>query len=88
MFVMTEAAGGLLMRMLDECDAPAGTAIRFVFEEEALKSKIDTVKPGDQVFAHDGRKVLIVDQKVSKALDASVLDVEETQRGASLVILN
>ena len=88
MFTMTEAAAGLLERMLEESDAPDGVAVRFVFEGEDLKSRIDTIQPGDQVFAHDGRKVLIVDQGVSKALSKSVLDVEQTQKGAALVLMH
>lgn len=89
MFVMTEAAGGLLMRMLMESDAPAGTAIRFVLDEnQSLRSKLDSERPGDQVFAHDGRKVLILDQGVSEVLAAGVLDVEDSGRGAKLVIVH
>lgn len=88
MFVMTEAAGGYLTRVLDEAHATEDTAVRFVLEGEHLAPKLDTVQPGDDVFAHAGRKVLIVDKTVARALGSSILDVEKTMNGAKLILMH
>jgi hypothetical protein len=88
MFVMTEAAGGFLTRLLDEARATDDTAVRFILEGERVTPMLDTVRPGDDVFAHGGRKVLIVDKGVANALGSSVLDVERTQNGSKLILMH
>ena len=88
MFVMTEAAGGFLTRVLEEAHAAEDTAVRFVLEGEHLTPKLDTVQTGDDVFAHAGRKVLIVDKTVARALGSSILDVEKTMNGAKLILMH
>ena len=88
MFVMTDAAGGFLSRVLQEAHATEDTAVRFVFEGERISPKLDTVQPGDDVFAHAGRKVLIVDKGVAQALGSSVLDVQKTLQGNRLILMH
>ena len=88
MFVMTEAAGGFLTRLLEEARAADDTAVRFVLEGERVTPMLDTVRAGDDVFAHAGRKVLIVDKGVSQALGSSVLDVEKTLNGSKLILMH
>lgn len=88
MFVMTETAGGLLTRILQEANAADDTAVRLVLEGEDVKPMLDSVKPGDDVFAHAGRKVLVIDKSVARALDSSVLDTKETREGRKLVLMH
>jgi hypothetical protein len=88
MLVMTEAAGGFLTKILEEARATDDTAVRFVFEGERVTPMLDTVRPGDDVFAHAGRKVLLVDKGVAMALGSSVLDVEKTGNGSKLVLMH
>ena len=88
MFVMTEAAGGFLTRVLEEARAAEDTAVRFLLEGERVTPTLDTVRAGDDVFAHAGRKVLVVDKGVSSALGSSVLDVEKTQNGSKLILMH
>jgi hypothetical protein len=88
MLTLTRAAGGYLTRLLDEAHAPDGTALRIVKDEEHLRPRLDTPKPGDQVFDHAGRKVLLLDPSVSSMLAASQLDVERTARGEKLIIVH
>ena len=88
MFVMTDAAGGFLSRVLQEAHATDDTAVRFVLEGERVTPRLDTVQPGDDVFAHAGRKVLIVDKSVARALGSSVLDVEKTRQGNKLILMH
>jgi hypothetical protein len=88
MFVLTEAAGGYLTRMLNDAGAPRGTAVRIVRKADHLKPELDEPRPGDQAYVHDGRQVLLLDPQVSKVLATSLLDVEDTQKGPKLIIVN
>jgi len=59
-----------------------------VLEGEHIAPKLDTVHPGDDVFAHAGRKVLIVDKGVARVLGSSILDVEKTMSGSKLILMH
>jgi Fe-S cluster assembly iron-binding protein IscA len=48
---------------------------------------VDIELPGDQVVEHAGSKILLVDKELSKHLDGSTIDVEDTAQGKSLVVL-
>jgi hypothetical protein len=88
MLVMTEAAAGFLTRVLENAHATEDTAVRFVLDGERVTPRLDTVRAGDDVFAHAGRKVLIVDKSVAQALGSSVLDVEKTMSGSKLILMH
>ena len=88
MLVMTDAAGGFLTRVLQEARATDDTAVRFVLEGEKITPTLDTARPDDDVFAHAGRRVLIVDKGVAEALGSSVLDVEKTRQGNKLILMH
>jgi Fe-S cluster assembly iron-binding protein IscA len=86
MITITEAAGEHLATLLDNADAPQETAIRFIFEDNTVKSALDSARPGDTTFEHENRTVLLLDAAVSEALNASTLDVQPTDDGKSLVL--
>jgi len=88
MFVMTESAGEFLCAVLDRAQAPQEAAIRLELEGDALISKLDKPRPGDAAFDHDGRKVLVMDERVSQLLSGSKLELEPTAEGAKLVIMH
>ena len=88
MLVMTEAAGGYLSEMLKQAKVPDETAVRVVIEGDALKTKLDTTRPGDDTFDHNGKKVLLLDSKVSEVLADSKLDIQSTAEGSALVLVN
>ena len=88
MFVLTDAAGLYLTRMLDEAKAPQDTAVRFVQESDALKPTLDRTRNGDTVFDHDGRRVLLLGPAESRRLASSRLDVQPSEQGPRLTILN
>ena len=88
MFVMTESAGEFLCAVLDRAQAPQEAAIRLELEGDALISKLDKPRPGDAAFDHDGRKVLVMDERVSQLLSGSKLELEPTSEGAKLVIVH
>ena len=87
MFSMTEAAGGYLTRMLEEAQAPQDTAVRFVLDANQVKPTLDKPRPGDQALDHAGRKVLLLDTQVQKALATSVLDIQDGPQGPKLVLV-
>jgi hypothetical protein len=88
MLVLTEAAGSYLAGLLEETRSPRQVAVRIVEEAGALKSRVDEPRAGDETFNHSGRKVLVLDAKVSKALETSKLDVEQTDHGPKLILLD
>jgi Fe-S cluster assembly iron-binding protein IscA len=46
----------------------------------------DREKPGDQIVEHDGEKVLLIDDKLSKALAGARIDCKRTGDEVQLVI--
>lgn len=88
MLTMTDAAGKYLHTVLERSNAPDGASIRFDIEGDALTSRLDIARPGDAIFDHDGRKVLVMDQRVSMLLDGSTLDLQPTSEGDKLVLVH
>ena len=84
MLTITDAAGGYLTKVLDEAQVSDETAVRLVAAPEGLTAALDTEKPGDASFDHDGRKVLLLDQLASQVLDERTLDVQNTPDGDKL----
>lgn len=88
MLQMTAAAGQYLSAVLEQSKAPQEAAIRFDVEGDTLTSKLDRPRPGDAVFDHDGRKVLVMDERVSQLLDGSTLDLQPTSEGEKLILVH
>jgi hypothetical protein len=87
MFVMTEPAGEFLCAVLDRANAPEEAAIRLALEGDTLISKLDKPRPGDAMYDHDGRKVLVMDERMSRLLDGSTLELQPTAEGEKLVLI-
>jgi len=87
MFTMTEAAGEYLTTVLDKADASEEAAIRFILEGNTLAPRLDHAHPEDVTFDHEGRKVLVLDAQVSQILTDSTLDVQATDEGPKLILL-
>lgn len=88
MFVMTESAGEYLCAVLDQAKAPEEAAIRLELDGDALISRLDRPRPGDTEFDHDGRRVLVMDARVSQLLEGSTLELRPTSEGEKLVLVN
>jgi hypothetical protein len=88
MLMMTPAAGGYLCDVLERAQAPQETAIRLEIEGNTLKSKLDQARPGDATYDHEGRPVLLLDDRVAQLLEGSTLDVEPTSQGGALILLH
>lgn len=88
MLTMTDAARKYLFTVLERSNAPDGTAIRFDVEGDTLTSRVDVARPGDATFDHDGRNVLVMDQRVSQLLEGTTLDLQPTSEGDKLVLVH
>jgi Fe-S cluster assembly iron-binding protein IscA len=87
MLNLTEAAGGYLSKVLEEAKASPDTAVRLAVDGDGLESKLDTVRPGDTTYNHEGRKVLLLDTRASRVLADRTMDVQTTEDGPRLGIL-
>jgi hypothetical protein len=87
MLAVTEAAGTLLARMLEEEEVPEGLYVRFSFEgEDTVNVRACAPETGDTAYCHEGKIVLLVDTKTAAAVSDHILDVEELDDGPSLVL--
>ena len=69
-------------RMAHLLKAKADDAVlRIVRHKDRLRLRTDVLHPGDQTFAHDGRVVLALDQRVGTDLTLRQLDVRMTDAG-------
>lgn len=87
MLMVTQTAGEYLTAILENTNASEETAVRFVLDGNTLTPKLDNAHPGDETFDHDGRKILVLDAQVSQVLADSTLDVQPTDEGPKLVLL-
>ena len=88
MFVMTEAAGEFLCAMLERAQAPGEAALRLELEGGSLISKLDKPRAGDTTIDHGGRRVLVMDERVSQLLEDSKLELHPTSEGEKLVLIH
>jgi len=82
MLTATDAASARLAQMLDDPGSPEDVAVRFVFEGQGIALKQDNQRPGDTMFQHEGRTVLLLEAQVPELLAEDTLDVE----GAKLTL--
>ena len=82
----SDAACAFISELLTFEGAPDESAVRIVIEENELSIKLDKEKPGDKTYLHEGKTVLLVDAKMSQALDGKTLDVEDTAEGTKLTV--
>jgi len=87
MLNLTEAAGGYLSKVLEDAQAPPDTAVRLAVEGQEISSTLDTARPGDTTYNHEGRKVLLLDDRASRVLAERTLDLQPTDEGPRLGIL-
>ncbi len=87
MLKITEAAGEYLTAVLERARASGETAIRIELHDGTLSPALDSVRPGDETYDHQGRMVLLLDAPVRDYLEDSMLDVDETPGGPKLLIL-
>jgi len=87
MLTMTDAAAGYLSDVLEKANVSPDTAVRLVVEADGLAPALDTARPGDTTFDHEGRKVLLLDALASDVLADRTLDVHSTDDGLRLSVI-
>lgn len=82
MLAVTQVARERLLEML--APHPDEVAVRIVCRKGRIKLRRSTQQSGDEVFEHDGRTVLLLDEDVAAQLEGRTLDVRKTQDGPRL----
>ena len=85
--VITEAAGQHLVELLDRSGADEHLAVRLVVEDDDWDMCLDRASPDDETFDHAGRTVLLLDPQLAILLEDVTLEVRDTTRGRSLVMV-
>ena len=84
MFAVTPEALERLSMKLTRRKAANDEALRARCSHGRWKLRVDQAKPEDTAFAHDGRKVLLLDRAAAKQVSAMTLIVAETESGPRL----
>lgn len=86
MIHVTERARETFKSTLEQMIESPGVVLRIARMDSGLGIFPDTRKADDQVIEHDGREVLLIDQKVSETLEDTTIDVEEHTDGTHFVV--
>jgi hypothetical protein len=87
MLTITEAARIHLAQVLDNANASADAAVRFVAEHDTIKPKLDSIRSGDVIFEFAGKTVLALNQQMSLTLVDHILDVDDDSNRPQLILL-
>jgi Fe-S cluster assembly iron-binding protein IscA len=87
MLQVTESAKQELKKILSaKVDEPMAGLRLNVGNPGEFGLSIDVEEPGDQVFEHEGVKVLLVEQGLASSLEGVTIDYQDTPEGSRLVI--
>jgi hypothetical protein len=84
MLTVTKPALDRRSRRLSRKGAAEGMALRFTRRDGGWTPRLDRESAGDTAFTHDGRKVLLLDEAVSKATATMTLDVRRSGQQSRL----
>jgi len=84
MLTVSESALEKLSHRLARKEAEDGTALRFTRRMGGWKLRLDSESAGDTAFTYDGRKVLLLDETVSKAMENMTLDTRGNETASGL----
>ena len=82
MLTVTNPACTRLSEILD--DYPDHVSARIILTDGGMKVRRSIHRPGDEVFEHKGRAVLLLDKQVSARLESKTLDIRHTEAGPRL----
>ena len=66
---------------------PENAVLRIVRRDQRLRLRLGIIRPGDQTFAHDGRVVLAIDERLGSKLSRGQIELRETQDGPRLRLM-
>ncbi len=84
MLTVTPAARDRLLSKLNRRKAADDVAMRFTRRRNGWRLRPDQIRPDDTTVTCEGRKVLLLDAVVAKAMTTLTLDVSNTETGAKL----
>lgn len=84
MLTVTDDAKAHIADLLDQNDAPEGTAVRLVPAQQGLALAPDSPTEDDTTFDHNGRTVLVIKPTIAEQLDGRTIDVAATDQGKEL----
>lgn len=82
MFTVTPLASARLNRLLQSKNSE--TVTRVIRQNNKVCLKYGVLQADDQVFTHDGRIILGVDQTILDYLTTRTLDIRDTKKGPRL----
>jgi len=89
MIDVTERAKKELKEILTQkVDHPEACLRLRTNEQGQLGLGIDIAMPGDEVVEYEGIKLLIVEKELAGSLENVAIDVEESDEGSQLVIID
>jgi len=87
MLQVSERAREELKKALEAAGHEPGEGLRLtVTGPEQLGLGVDSERPGDDVYEHEGTKVLMVDKDIAELVQDLSLDVAETEDGPQLTM--
>jgi len=84
MVTVTDNAKAHIADLLQQNEAPDGTAVRLVPAQQGLALAPDEPADDDTKFDHDGKTVLIMKPNIADQLDGRTIDVADTEQGTEL----
>ncbi len=87
MLNVTADAAELLSQRLAALEASENRAIRLILHDSGFSLEVDTVRPDDATFSHQGSVVLVIDKQTCESLAANTLDVTDTDDGQKLELV-
>jgi len=87
MLTVTEAARIHLAQVLDNANASADAAVRFVAEDDTIKPTLDSIRSGDVRFEYAGKTILALNQQMALTLVDHILDVDDDSNRPQLLLL-
>ena len=86
MLTVTDAAGTRLAHIIDREERLDDVAVRLTHDGRRIAMAVEGERLGDTPFKHNGRTVLLLDERVSQLLESRTLDVKQTDKGDRLTL--
>ena len=87
MLNVTADAAEFLFLVLAPSEASENRAIRLILHDSGFSLEVDTVRPDEATFSHEGSVVLVIDKQTCEFLAANTLDVTDTVDGPKLELV-
>jgi Fe-S cluster assembly iron-binding protein IscA len=87
MLTVTESAVAHLAALLDLPQLQTHDVVRLIIEESGVQMEPARQEPGDVIFKHEERTVLVLEESVSQRLKGFTLDVVEESGESRLMVM-